>query len=294
MNQSQDRIDHLTDLFSRLTDLFSRLSVGRQSSRAAAERGAAMLIQSRARKRMTRIQEWISRQREYLEHIYPHIGRLLGRWSLTPEESSTKWSTTNISLLSNVLKSAPETSRTLPGFLYRKVVIRGPNAQLVLDFQTATSWSLNPLFAASFRLNDYLYQPKNKHILLKLPLKTNVPKLYIGNTSALLNKSRMTSHGYSYGFPRESEVIVGPMNVVEVGRVTVPLGTVTGISHTGNSVKGLAAQEALPEVYGNAPYRRNHFHQSGVYNAPPSRTVSNGRSLQKNKTITVVELRKKS
>ena len=275
MNQSQDRIVNLTDLFSRL-------SVGRQSLR-----GAAMLIQSRARRRMTRIQEWISRQREYLERNYPRIKLLLGHWSL-----ENKLSNTNISLLSNVLKSAPETSRTLPGFLYRKVVIRRarPNHQLLLDFKKATSWSLNPLFAASW---DYSYHPNDEHILLKLPLKTNVPKLYIGNTSALLNKSRMTSHGIYYGFPRESEVIVGPMNVVEVGRVTVPLGTVTGISHiTGNSVKGLAAQEALTEVYGNAPYNGNNFHHSRVYNAPPSRTVSKGRGLQKNKTITVVELRK--
>jgi len=224
--------------------------------------------------RLNKIQKWIASQREYLDIIYNIMKNTLYGWSV----SSTK---NRSNRLLEAIYAAPETPLNTPGYIYRKIVLY-PRQTLNLNFNMASSWSLNPLFAASFKL-DTLTSPHwhVRHILLRLPLKTPTAKLYIGDTSKLLNSSRKTSHGGAHA--QEAEVIVAPMRLREVQRREIPLGVITGINSMGTSIKRLST-EASSRIYGRQPYQ----YRSG-YHASPPRRVSMGMNKQQI-MITVIDV----
>ena len=119
---------------------------------------------------------------------------------------------------------------------------------------------------------------------MRLPLKTPAAKLYIGDTSKLLNRSKKSIHQGS--FAQEAEVIVAPMFLEEVRRREIPLGAITGISSNGTSIKRLSTQ-ASSKIYGILPSgNRNGYH------APPPRLVPWG--LNKQQTmITVIDVKER-
>ena len=203
----------------------------RKQDTARRVHGAVSFLQNFSRHRTQKIQSWISKQREFLStEKYSKIKRVLTNWSGQSTDKTSK------ELLA-VLNEAPPTNRHTPGYVYRKLILT-PDRNIKLNFQRATSWSLNPLFAASFKARQQMMT----HILLKLPLSTPASKLYIGDTSRLLNSGRRTIHR---AFPEEAEVIVAPLNLEIVKTYVVPLRTITGVdlttgksrkmSRTGNS-----------------------------------------------------------
>jgi hypothetical protein len=232
------------------------------------------IIQSASKMRLNKIQKWIASQRVYLDLIYNTMKNTLDEWS----GKSTK---TLSNRLLGAIYAAPETPLNTPGYMYRKIVLY-PRKTLNLNFNMASSWSLNPLFAASFKLDTYTspHWPA-RHILLRLPLKTPTAKLYIGDTSKLLNSSRKSSH--QGPFSQEAEVIVAPMRLREVQRREIPLGVITGINSMGTSIKRLST-EASSIIYG----RQNYQYRPG-YHASPPRRVSRGMNKQQI-MITVIDV----
>ena len=166
------------------------------------------------------------------------------------------WTTQSTGAISKTLlpyiHAAPRTPRNIQGFLYRKVVLRNGN-ELKLNFDRATLWSLNPPFA-SFKIS--LSSSNVRHILLRLPLNTPAPKLYIGDTSPLLNSSIKSALSRRNSIvSEEAEVILAPVDLEVVQRRSKPLGHITGISKNGESRKRLSiAASAL--LYGSVGTNR--------------------------------------
>jgi hypothetical protein len=238
---------------------------------------AARVIQRVSKERLKKLVDWISSQRDYLQIIYDTMRVNLQKWTgKSTNEGSMK--------LLETLYAAPKTPPGTPGYIYRKIVLY-PHQTINLNFHRATSWSLNPLFAASFKMNTltspYLSGPEQ--VLLRLPLNTPASKLYIGDTSRLLNSERRTMHTSKYS--QEAEVILAPVKLEITRRRTVPLGNVTGINSMGQSQKRLsiAASSAL---YGPQPTISMGYH------LPPPKKVSQG--IDKQKTlITVLDVKEK-
>ena len=208
---------------------------------------SAQLIQSASRRRLSKLQGWIASQRKYMQ-------KYLRKMEMS---NIYNWTTQSAGAISKTLlpyiHAAPRTPRNIQGFLYKKVVLRNGN-ELKLNFDRATSWSLNPLFAASFKIS--LSSSNVRHILLRLPLNTPAPKLYIGDTSPLLNSSIKSALSRRNSIvSEEAEVILAPVDLEVVQRRSKPLGHITGISKNGESRKRLSiAASAL--LYGLAGTNR--------------------------------------
>tara|TARA_Y100000992_G_scaffold199242_2_gene135681 strand:- start:998 stop:2071 length:1074 start_codon:yes stop_codon:yes gene_type:complete len=198
---------------------------------------ASKLIGSASRRRLSKLQKWIASQRKFILGNSTMFNIRLWTFKSTSPRSRR---------LLPVLYAAPRTPRNIQGFLYRKVVLRNGN-ELNLKFHRATSWSLNPLFAASFKLS--LSSPNERHILLRLPLNTPAPKLYIGDTSPLLNYEKSALSKIKPNISPEAEVILAPVDLEVVQRRSKPLGHITGISKTGESRKRLSTK-ASELLYG--------------------------------------------
>lgn len=186
--------------------------------------------------------------------------------------------------LKNNLNASPKTPQNINGYLYRKIILYPGQKIINLNFTKATSWSLNPLFAGSWRFE----RSNVRHILLRLPLNTPASKLYIGDTSKLLNSSERSVH-YPY-FAPQAEVIVAPMRLEDVQRRELPLGHITGINAQGQSIKRLPTG-APGLFYSNSNY--STLPNDRYYSSIPSNSVSKGIENQKT-IITVIDVREHS
>ena len=265
------------DKLKKKVNIKSPSSKSANSIRSYARDVAARVIQRVSKERLKKLVDWISSQRDYLQIIYDTIRFNLHKWTgKSTNEGSMK--------LLEALYAAPKTPPGTPGYIYRKIVLY-PRQTINLNFNRATSWSLNPLFAASYKMNTLTspYLPDPEQVLLRLPLNTPASKLYIGDTSRLLNSERRTMHTSKYS--QEAEVILAPVKLEITRRRNVPLGTVTGINSKGQSQKRLsiAASSAL---YGPQP------RISIGYHPPPPKKVAQG--IDKQKTlITVLDVKEK-
>jgi hypothetical protein len=239
---------------------------------------AARVIQRVSKERLKKLVYWINNQRDYLQNIYNTIRNNLFKWTgKSNYEGSMK--------LLNAVYAAPKTPHGTPGYMYRKIVLY-PGERVNLNLNRVSSWSLNPLFAASFRVNTTptsIHLPKPEQVLLRLPLNTPASKLYIGDTSKLLNTFRRSIHGQP--FVQEAEVILAPVNLEIARRRRVPLGSITGIDPTGQSQKRLSIQAST--LYGHTPPSR----KIGYHPSPP-KSVSKGINEQQY-LITVLDVKEK-
>lgn len=240
---------------------------------------AARIIQSVSRKRLEKLQQWIASQRNYLDLIYNNIKKPLREWSKTSTNEFSR-------RLLNAIYGAPPPLPGTPGYIYRKVVVYPPRGTLDLNFTRASSWSLNPLFAASFKMDAPAsrHLPDPEQVLLRLPLNTPASKLYIGDTSKLLNSTRRSVHAGNFAL--EAEVILAPVNLRIIRSRRIPLGTVTGISSTGKSEKRLSIA-ASSAVYGT---QRSKYRMG--YHPPPPESVSTGINKQQT-LITVLDVKER-
>ena len=242
------------------------------SARTKVKTNAAKKIQTASSARLSKFRSWISSQRAHMQPIYPQIKNTLNRWSLVSNKRGSN-------SLQKYLEDAPKTPANIPGFLYRKVVLR-PGKRLNLNLSRATSWTLNPLFGASYQM-----QNGGTHILLRLPLKTPASKLYIGDTSSLLNSSRRSPHKTCYA--REAEVILAPVDLEIVRERTIPLGMITGInSKTGESRKRLSTFSSAGMYVSYEGRTDKH----SKYHVAPNRYVTQGLQAQET-LITVLDVK---
>ena len=242
------------------------------SARTKVKTNAAKKIQTASSARLSKFRSWISSQRAHMQHIYPQIKNTLIRWTTVSNKRGSN-------SLQKYLEDAPKTPANIPGFLYRKVVL-SPRERLNLNLSMATSWTLNPLFGASYQM-----EKSGVHILLRLPLKTPASKLYIGDTSSLLNSSQRTPHKTIYA--REAEVILAPVDLEIVRERTIPLGMITGInSKTGESRKRLSTYSATDMYVSYEGLTKEH----SKYHAAPNRYVTQGLQAQET-LITVLDVK---
>ena len=147
---------------------------------------------------MTKLQNWIKEQRNYLrtKRLNSDFRANLNAWSRMHiyknglNERITKY-----------IQESPGVPVDIQGYIYRKENMGITNNT---KYKRPTSWTLNPGFAATWS------ESLGSAVILRMKLSDPVAKMYIGNTSLLLNQDR----DHLSLLPNQSEIIVEPCQLM--------------------------------------------------------------------------------
>lgn len=170
--------------------------------------GALRVAQSTKRMQYHRLQQWVHAQRDYLRQVMAErrVRTALRSWKLSTV--NTVRNDLSLFIVNDLLEGAPPYTKG-HGTIYRNVtsdsghVCRPPRSETSSYMCKPSSWTWNPAVLFTYK------PPGDKIVIMRTRLASTVPKLIIGDTSALFNENKRLPADLTGELRRECEVMVG-------------------------------------------------------------------------------------